>query len=670
MKIVLFIILIIATFFSLLLFNDKGNELLKPYLSSYLSYQIKQAIEIEELKINMGKIEATALINEIHQLKIDGNFSLLTQTVELNYQLQSKSIEAKEFDLQGDIDINGTAKGSIDNINIEGKGDAFKFDIAYNFILNKKKIHALKFNIDKAETQKILTMMKQPSFAKGEVDILVHIPLVDKNISKGTVDIKLYETLLNEKVLDKEFDLTIPPNTKLTAKINSRFHSNVLKLQGDIKTNLGTLSFKDANYNLKDKKLHSDYQIDTKEPKTLYPLTLNGEIDYQDKKFILKGSSSSLGGVTQLLVEENQLKTTFRDVQMEKVLKLLGEKSYVRGLFDANLVLSDIKTKKGTFTIKSKTLKTVNATFKKEFDIRLTQAVKLRIEAEGNIDKDTLLMKTKLLSDILNITSHKLQYHLKTASLAAPYSLNIPDLKKCRSLIKQPLSGQMKIRGEIRKDRILQIKGITNNLGGEVIFNLRDDNVRVNLKSVSTIRLMRMLNYPQTFKGKLFGNINYNLKDKKGEINTELKQAQLLPNNITNIIQNLRGVDLTKERYNHSVFVAKINHPNIDFDFYAKSKTSNISLHHAHLDQDAGLIDAKYSLVIEEKDISGTLKGGIHDPKITIDSSKFLEQEIDDTLKKLGIGEEQKQIISDTMEEIGIGKEEKDMIKDMFKKLF
>lgn len=670
MKTVLLIIVILTTSLSWLLFHDKGNALLKPYLSSYLSHQVKKDINIQKLKIDMGHLEATAIIDEKSQLTTEGEFSLLTQTVELNYQLISKNFTSKELHLQGDIDVNGTAKGSIENMKIEGKGDAFKFDLAYNFILNKQKIHALKLTIDKAEVEKILTLMEQPSYAKGRADIVVHIPIVEKKISKGTVDIKLYETLLNENILHQAFDLTLPSNTKLTAKIHSQLNSNVLKLQGNIKSNLGTLSFKDANYSLKDKKLQSDYQIKTQEPTHHYPLAFNGQIEYHNKKLILKGESSSLGGVTQLLIEGHHLKTTFRDIHMEKLLQLIGEKSYIQGFINANVELSDIQTKKGRFTMKSKNLKTVNPLIKKAFDITLTEPLELKLEAEGDIDKELLSMKTKLLSKMFNLTSHKLQYHLKTASLEAPYSLNIPELKAFKALVQQPLSGQIKIRGEIKKDKILRIKGITNSLGGELNFNVKDDDFRANLKSVSVRRVMKTLNYPESFTGKLFGDINYNLKNKKGNIHTQLKQAQLLPNEMTNIIKNLRGVDLTKERYNQSLLVAKIDNKKIYFDFHAKSKTTKISLNNAKLNQEKKTIHAQYTLVIENKDISGEIQGDIYHPKITIDSSKFVQKEIEDKMKEFGIREEDKQMINDTMKKIGIGKEEKEMIKNIFKGFF
>lgn len=693
MKTLLFIILIIVTSLSSLLFHDKGNELLKPYLSSYLNSKIKKDIyiEVQELKIDIGHIEATALINKTSQLKTDGDFSLLNQTVDLNYQLLCKGFETKrffdnkkfevkepnlkeptlkKFHLVGDIDVNGTAKGSIENMDIEGKGDAFEFNIAYNFILNKEKVHALKLNIDKADIEKILTIGKQPSYAKGNADIEIHIPVIEKKISKGTVDIKLYETLLNEKVLHKELNVTVPPNTKLTAKINSRFNSNILKFQGDIKSNIGVLSFKDANYDLENKKLNSDYQLNIKEPTYHYPLAINGKLEHHNKQLILNGDSSSLGGITQLSFKENQLTTIFKGVHMEKMLQLLGEKPYATGLIHATIEINDIKAKKGNFIVKSTTLTAIKSTLKEEFDIRLVEPLKLKVLVKGEVDKNIMEIKAKLVSNIANFESHKMQYNLKTNSLKTRYNLNFNNLKKLRPLVNHPLVGQLKIQGDLKKDKHILINATTKSLGGAVNFHLKNDNFRAELQSISIMKLMQMLNYPETFKGKLLGNIDYNLKEKKGKIDTKLQQAQLLPNEMTEIVKQLKGVDLTKERYNHSSFVAKINNPIIDFNFQAKSKTTNISIHHASLNQATKSIDAKYTLIIEKKDISGRIKGDVQDPKITINSSKFIQKEIEETMEEFGIGEEQKQMINDTMKEIGIGEEEKEMIKDIFKKLF
>ena len=500
MKTLIFIIFIIATSFSLLLFHDKGNELISPYLSSYLSKETKRNIEIKELKIDMGHIEATAVVDKINQLKTDGEFSLSTQKVDLNYQLRSKNFPLKKLDMQGDIDVNGTAKGSIEKIEIKGSGDAFAFDLAYNFILNNQEIHKLHIDMDKADVERVLKIAKQPPLAQGKADIRIDIPtIVGKKISSAKMDIKLYKTLLNEKVLHQSFNINIPSHTTLTADINSTLEKEIAHIKGDIHSTLGSLSFNDAQYSLKDKKLHSDYQVNIKEPKSNFPLDAKGEVEYHEK---------------------------------------------------------------------------------------------------------------------------------------------------------------------------LKVKGVTKSLDGEIHFNLIDTILQANLNGVSVTKLMTMLNYPKMFEGQIFGDITYNIKNKQGDINTQLKQAQLLPNKITEFFKMIRGVDLAKERYNHSLFKAKIHGEDIDFNFNAKSKTTNISLKNSHLNQKTKDIDAYYTLIIYNREISGTIKGNIHDPNINIDASKFIKKEIKNTIKKFGIGEEEKKIFNDTMQDMGIGKEEKDMIKGIFKGFF
>ena len=672
-KTLLLLLIIIPLSLLFLIFHDKGNVLLKPYLSSYLKNQIENniSLEIETLHIDYGEIKATVLINKITKIKLNGDFSLLKKNLNIDYKLLAKGFKNKNISFEGDIDINGTAKGHFENMDIEGKGNAFTSNVTYTFNLKKKKIHALKVDMDKANIEELLMVMAQPAYAKGKTDIHLSLPLIEGNISRGTVNINLYETVLNENVLQKEFDLIVPPKTKLTAKIHSKFNNNLLKLQGEIESNLANLSFENAIYNLKLQTLQSDYNLYIKELKHFQPiikkkfygsLALKGDMEYKNKKITLEGRTKSLGGLIQVSLKENQFFANLQNVYFEKLLFLLGEKPYGKGIFTAYINLNNLKPMQGTFKLHSNNIEAINSTIKKEFDVRLTETLNLNIHSQGKIVSNILYMESKLLTDIVNIQSQDLQYHLKNSELKGTYRMSIPDLKKLKPFIERPLEGQLDCQGEIKKDNNLLITGKTNNLGGVITFKLKNDDLSADINNTSVLKLMKMIQYPKTFNANIFGKIQYNLKNKKGKVNTQLKQAQLLPNEITKRVKEIRGVDLTKERYNHSTFVAQINNKEVDFNFTAKSESSTLSLNDAHLNLNKETIHTDCTLIIQDKDISGTIKGSIHSPELKVNTSSFIKNEIINVISE--------QLDDKTLQEFGIGKNEKDMIKDMFNSFF
>jgi hypothetical protein len=667
------LLLTIPLFLLFLIFHDKGNEFLQPYLSSYLENKTdnNMSIEIKKLQIDYGKIKATALINKITRIKIDGEFSVLEKNLNIDYKLLAKGFKNKNISFKGDIDVNGTAKGHFYNMDIEGKGTAFTSNVSYTFNLKNKKINALKVDMDKANIEELLMVMGQSAYAKGKTDIHLSLPLLEGNISKGVVNINLYETLLNEKLLQEEFDLIVPLKTKITAKIHSKFNNNLLKLQGDIESNLANISFQNAKYNLKLQELQSDYELNIKELKKFQPimkekfygsLALKGEMEYKNKKITLEGQSKSLGGLIQVSLKKNQFFANLQNIYLEKLLYLLGEKPYGKGIFTANINLNNLKPMQGTFKLNSNHIEAIDSTIKKEFNIIIEENINLNIQSKGKIVSDIVYMESKLLTDIVNIQSKNLQYHLKKSEFKGSYNMTIPDLKRMKPFIERPLEGRLDCQGEIQKDKNLLITGKTNNLGGAITFKLKNDDLYAEINNTSVLKLMKMIQYPKTFNANIFGNINYNLKNKKGKVDTQLKQAQLLPNEITKRVKKLRGVDLTKERYSHSTFVAQINNKEVDFNFTAKSKTSELSLNNAHLNLNQETIHTHCTLIIQDKDISGTIKGSIHDPELKVHTSNFIKNEIMNVISE--------QLDDKTLQEFGIGKEEKKMFKNMFNNFF
>ena len=114
-KILIFLLILFSSLF-FLLFHDKGNVYLKPYLASYLEKKLKQkiSVKVEHLKIDFNYIELRAKLNEVTDFNAHGELSFLTQNLNLAYTLRSDNLENK-------IDINGTVKGLFDNMQIEGK---------------------------------------------------------------------------------------------------------------------------------------------------------------------------------------------------------------------------------------------------------------------------------------------------------------------------------------------------------------------------------------------------------------------------------------------------------------------------------------------------------------------------------------------------------------------
>ena len=279
---------------------------------------------------------------------------------------------------------------------------------------------------------------------------------------------------------------------------------------------------------------------------------------------------------------------------------------------------------------------------------------------KGEISDSILHFKGDAHNKLGDLNFEKSFYNLKEKILEMDYVLYLHDLSKLKKYTKQNLEGNISIKGHLTKDKKLLVTGETKDLGGSMTFTLKEKNMKVNMKNISAQQVMGMLRYPQIFKASIIGDVNYDLKTKKGIIQSQLIGVQLLPNNLTNIIKKFNGFDISKEKFDKSQFNANIHDKNIIFEFNAQNKTTHIDISKGYLNQSKHTINARYKIAINGRDIGGMIDGNIHDPDISIDSSQYMRKKVNSVIDEH----------SDTLKTIGIGEKEQKQVKDFFNSLF
>ena len=668
----LFIILTISSLL-FLIFNDKGNEYLKPYLSTYLESQFKQnvKVEVQDLQIDYEHIKLIATLNKLTTLNAHGDYSLLNKTLNINYTLNSNGFKSKEVSFSDKIELQGDVKGYFSDMQIRGKGIAFKSKLEYALNLKDDLLNNIRINIKKADIAQLLLLTTQPSYAQGKVDIEVNIPSLEKQQTTGKAHIVLHKTKLNKKVFEKEFHIKLPKDTQLTGNIDADITKDLVKFTADINSNISKLKITKANYQLKKEELSANYLLNIPKMSKLFFLTkkhlfgkfeAKGSLHLKKRHLSLKLLSKSLGGEAKISLNDNKLNANLSNLELHKIFYLLGKQPYLQGQLSSNIKLSDLKNLTGNFTLDSHQLRTIHRNFKKKFNLDFGKSIELQLNTQGEIKSHIVHIQTKINSELFNLQSSDMEYHLKKSTLLATYILNLPNLSKLNKLAGKKLQGKLDINGKILLDKTLQLTGKTNNLEGVVDFDLKGDSLHANIKDISVQKLMHLLDYPQIFKASLLGKFDYNLATRQGTFTSTLNKAQLLANNLTNLVKQIRGVDLTKERYTQTHFNAKLHKELINFDFNTESKTVHLGIKNGKINKLVDTIDADYKLNIENKDIRGKIKGDISKPKVTIDGSQFIQDALIDKVKD--------RIGTKTLEKLGIGEKETDAIKDILGDLF
>ena len=672
-KILLIFLLAGVSVLSFLLFNDKGNEYLKPYLTTYLESQFKQnsKIEIQHLKIDYEQIEFTATLNKRTTLNAHGDYSLSNRTIDIDYTLHSDGFKSEKLSFTDTIELQGDAKGDLDELKIRGEGVAFNSKVDYHFNFRENLIQNIKINIKEAEIEQLLLLAKKPSYAKGKADIELIIPSLKKQPMVATAHLVLHQTTLNRTVFEKEFQINLPKNTQLTGTIDAKIKKEVLDVRANLDSNYSKIKITKATYHLKREELSAHYLLSIPKLSKLIFSTqkqlfgafkAEGFLQLKKRHLSLELFSKSFGGEANFLLDNNRLTAHLSHLEAVKIFYLLGKEPYLKGEFSSDITLTNLKDLEGNFTLTSYQLQTIHPNFKKKFNLDFGKSIALQLNTKGEIKSNVLNLKTTIDSKLFHLQSSDMEYHLKASTLLATYMLHLPKLSKLNSVTKRKLQGELDIHGKILLDKELKITGETNNLEGAVAFELTGDNLHSTIEKVSVKKLMHLLDYPQIFNASLVGKFDYNLATHQGSFTSTLNKAQLLANNLTNLVKQIRGIDLTKERYTKTDFNARLHKELINFNFNAKSRTVHLAIKNGKIDKLANTIDAKYKLNIQNRDIRGEIKGDVSKPNVTVDGSQFIQEALINTVKeKIGI---------ESLEDLGIGKKETDAIKTIFRDLF
>ncbi len=657
---VIVVIIILAIFFAL--FSDIANEEAKPYISKFIESNLADSnlsVEIEEYRLDSDHITISAKINQNSRVKIYGDLNLFSQQFNLKYTIDS---------IEQPLNIRGIAEGSIEDIYIKGEGVALSSNLNYEFEFKEQRPQNIQVDIKDARIEEILKLIGEPLYAKGLFELNIDMPKIEKNGGYGDARLVLHETLLNSKVILREQGVVLPPKTTLDGIVVSKLNGIEASIDGDIKSNLANLLLKNGRFNIETQALFSEFVLDIKELKKLESITntnlngalkLTGEIEKKEKDIEVSILTKSLGGELALSMIKDNLKIDMSRVEIDRLLLMLNQPKYLKGELNSKIRVENLKNPKGTIELSILDAIGVNSVLNRELDLELREPLKISLDVDGDIENNQINSRAKIDSSIVNLIMENIIYSIKESKLDADYRLSIPKLSKLKEFVGKTLKGSMEIVGELKKDKELVITGATDSFDGKIDFTMMGDKLNANLKEVPVKKLLYTLQYPLIFSAPLSGELEYDMRLKRGQLTTQLPNAKLLKNQLTDMVKQFSGIDLTDDVYNQTKFDAKIVGDTLDFNLLAKNSRNKISIYRAKLDKQSNHIDAKYHLILDKKDIGGTIKGDVNSPHVTIDSSKFLKKKLKNVVEKY-IDKSDTEKIKNRLKDFGLDEEQSD----------
>jgi len=524
-----------------LLFTSLGNSITSSYIEDYLNDKGIVAFKLEKFKLTFDKVSLKATIDKNSQISLSGNYDIFSQNIDLKYLVDIKDLSKLEKFTQqkllGSLALVGTLKGDETELFIKGKSNIFDSQTLYDIQVNNLKPKYININIQDAKIEQILTLSNQKSYATGIVDINVNIKDTNVKSLNGTVSLDVKQALLNNKLLNTEFTQDLKRPITMSGQINSKLIPNQVISKVNITSSLAKLNIEKNIINIREKNINSDYQLlvnkfsdlsDFIQTKSDKGFSLNGTILGGERNLSIKGSTNIFQGNStyDVVLQDHKLKEALLDLQaieVEEFLALAQQPLYMKGKTNINARIKNAKIGflDGNIKIQTKNANLNKNVINKQYDLNLKKDIKLNLDLNSILNKNTINASVKLKSSLLSMNISSLKLNLKNENIHSDFKVEVQNLRKLESLIGTKLNGSFNINGKISGDKKkMSIVGKSNIFDSQPNFDLtlvdlKPKTLKFNVKKAKLQKVLYTLNQKNYAKGLI--NIDANILD----LNTE-----------------------------------------------------------------------------------------------------------------------------------------------------
>ena len=409
-----FIVITLGAVYALL-FTSTGNGIVSSVLESKVNEEKNLNFKINKFLLTTEKIEFDSTIDNNSNIKIAGDLSIFSKTIDVKYDINIKDLsKLQRFTnqkLNGSFNTKGSLKGDSTLAKLDGSSDIFKSSTTYNIELVNFEPSTILFNVKGAKIDEILHLINKPRYALGNIDIDANIK--DARIDKldGKILTKVSNGLVTNALVNKDF------NTKLIKKLNFKgtIATNLEPFKAlskvDINTTMANVFIKKADVDLKNMIIKSDYFINIENLSKLFDVTqtkMRGKVEIagdliKDKDLLVNGYSELLDGKLKFKLLNDDFSANIDNVEILKVLHML----YYPEIFTSKTKLKldyNIAKQNGDLVgslingqFKKNEYSTIISSFAR---FNLTKEVYENVDLKSNINKNiiksTINMKSKL----------------------------------------------------------------------------------------------------------------------------------------------------------------------------------------------------------------------------------------------------------------------------------
>jgi len=596
----------------------------KSYATAKLDAKLKgKIIELlADVKSNLFKIDLKNATVNTDTKKVVAEYHVDIKDM----RILTKNRLLGAFKIAGDVELEG------ENYTLRGKSNSLGGELSFD-IGEKSKVR-----LQKVAIAKILHFVKQPSYATGELSGT--IMLKDKKMNAGTYDLQVKKGMLSQKTIQNNFGYKIPTKSHYTIDSKGKIANQHLNADVTLKSNLSDVKLTKIKVNLTNQYVDADYKVVVHDVAMFIPsskgakvtkVTLTGVVK-KAKTLSIKGVSSGLGKKMEYAYDTKSASLDAIGLYVERLMAITGLPVYAKGTLNSKVKIDNLKTLDGTFSFSSDNLVTQPKAMKKLMGKALKTTIKL--ESKGSIKKGKAYLNTKIKSSLANVTLSKTVFDIKKKVLTTDYSVNVANLKNLYVVTGKKLYGKFNANGKVVKGKSLKVTGVTKSLGGSVNYTLLGDHLTSKISSVPIENIFKLLGDKSLILGKASGKVKFNTKRKSGVVDLSIGGFQLKSSKLTQRVKLLLKKDPARIIFKTTKLHADIKGDKVSYTLTAKGTRANIEISNGQLNNKSKTNTANFKFIYEKYTVAGKIKGSIDNPKISIDASSLLNDEMKKKLNK------------------------------------
>ena len=301
------------------------------------------------------------LISNLFKVTSSGKVIPTPLKTDIKYALDIKDLALLKpvtgADVRGSFRLNGSVKGTNEQLVVAGKSDVASSDTKFEAILKELAPASIKASMKNLKLARVLYMLKQPHYADGTFSLDVDISDARSSKLKGRVVSSIKNGLLDSNYMTKAYEFnTKMPRTTFKMATNTTLDGDLADTKIDINSNIANIDIKRARMNLKDGSLLSDYKVKIPNLDKLFfvtdrhmkgAITLNGELN-KNSDLDLTMHSKVAGGKIDAKLHNDDFHADIISMQTLDILHILIYPEIFKSSLDAKLDYN-LATKKGDF---------------------------------------------------------------------------------------------------------------------------------------------------------------------------------------------------------------------------------------------------------------------------------------------------------------------------------